>query len=85
MAGHNIWAFLIKQKKYKTSPLVVFYVIVVLLSSLRIIQAITELKFTLDRTLFTVTLMPILKVNLGLVQCWMVIELTLRVKLTTFL
>ena len=36
MAIHHIWVFLIKQDKYKTTPLLLFYILVVLLSLSRI-------------------------------------------------
>lgn len=40
MAVHNIWAYLIKQGKYKTIPLLLFYILAVLLCILRIYYTI---------------------------------------------
>lgn len=36
MALYNFWVFLIKQRKYKTWPLLMFYVIAIALISMRI-------------------------------------------------
>ena len=83
LALHNIWAFLVVQKRYKTPPLVVFYIIVILLSIARFYFTIWCLPQVIDRILFTAEIMPILKVNLGFVQCWILTELYMRIKLST--
>ena len=36
MTFQNIWAFIIKQKRYKTPPLLVFYILVFMLTCTRI-------------------------------------------------
>lgn len=80
MASHNIWSFLIKQKKYKTSPLLVFYVIAVLLTICEIYIRIWLLNYYIHRTVVANELMPFLKVNMGLIHCWILIELALRIR-----
>lgn len=67
MACYNIWAFIIKQKKYKTLPLLVFYVLVVLLTLMRIYFAVWALEEYPKNWIFAFELMPIIKVNLGLI------------------
>lgn len=40
LACHHIWLFLIKQEKYKTTPLLMFYILIVMLSVTRILNNI---------------------------------------------
>ena len=81
IALHNIWAFLIKQQKYKTSPLVVFYVIAVLLTLTEIYYSIWILYESVNKIFFAYEFKPILMINMGLIQCWIMLELSLRLKL----
>ena len=77
----NTWMFLIKQKKYTTWPLLAFYLIAMFLS---LTEAYVNfcLFFVLQkRRSFALEMRPILKISIGIVQCWMLFELALRINL----
>ena len=80
MALHNIWFFLIKQGKYKTWPLLLFYMLVTMLGISRFYYSLWFFEIQLDYGLPGHNLKPLYKINLGVVQCWMLIELSLRIK-----
>ena len=79
-AVHNIYAYLIKQKKYKTWVLSIFYALVVLISVVRMTYAIFFFYERKNQELIGYIIKPILKINLGIVQCWMLVELSLRIQ-----
>ena len=89
MALTNTWMFLIKQRKYKTWPLLMFYILTIWLAGMRLITSILYFRTIVEQDLFGFTLNPILKLNIGLVQCWMLFELglqvTLSIKMTEYL
>ena len=76
---YNCWAFLYKQQKYKTLPLLLFYVLTMLLTIGRIAYDIMQFGYLFEQYVIP-TMLPILKINMGLIQCWMLYELSLRVK-----
>lgn len=78
LALYNCYAFLYTQKKYKTLPLLLFYTLTVLLTLARISYNVMQFGFYIDQYI-VVVMMPIIKVNMGVNQCWMLYELTLRV------
>ena len=57
-----------------------FYFLTVVLTGLRIYYAIWFFQQRTDQHLFLPILTPIVKINIGLVQCWMLYELSLRVQ-----
>ena len=67
MAFYNIWAFIIKQKRYKTPPLLVFYMLVVMLTCTRIWYSYFCLSYFIQADIVAGEIMPILKVNIGLI------------------
>ena len=79
MAVYNIWAFLIKQKKYKTLPLSIFYALTVWLMLMRIYFCLFYLTIIENESIVGSCFKPILKLDIGLVQCWILIELSLRI------
>ena len=79
MAGYNIRVFLIKQKRYKTGPLVIFYYLVVLLAMLRLQWSIMFYWYLIVSQDFTLLLEPVLLINIGIIQCWMILEIALRI------
>ena len=81
MALTNTWMFLIRQKKYKTRPLLMFYVLTIWLVAMRVYSSFFFLLLMIESDLFGDLLIPILKLNIGLVQCWILFELGLRVTL----
>ena len=81
MALTTVWKFLIKQKKYKTWPLLYLYILTIGLAVMRIYDSIFFLFTHLKFDLFGWLLVPIMKLNLGAVQCWILFELGLSVSL----
>ena len=79
MAGYNIRVFLIKQRRYKTGPLVIFYYLVVLLAILRLQWSIMYYWYLISFQYFPFLLEPVLLINIGIVQCWMILEIALRI------
>ena len=79
LALYNTWEFIIRQKKYKTVPLLVFYVIVIMLASLRIYFSVFYFYGKLYHDYFGYLMKPLLNLNLGVVQCWILFELALRI------
>ena len=81
MALTNTWMFLIKQKRYKTWPLLMFYILTILLAIIRIYSSSCFFYDMKNLEIIGFLMTAILKLNLGAVQCWTLIELGLRVNL----
>ena len=79
LAFVNVYKFLYKGEKYKTLPLLLFYVLTVILTLMRLWSNLWFLGYILNQYLLEV-LCPILKINIGLNQCWMLLELSLRIR-----
>ena len=67
MALNNTWQFLIKQRKYKTWPLLMFYVLTICLATMRIYHSFFFLFVVIEKEVFGTLLSAILKLNLGAV------------------
>ena len=81
MTGYNIWVFIIKQKRYKTTgPLVLFYFLAAFIGILRSYFSVFYLQVLIDFNVIVILLEPILKIFLGVVQCWITLELAVRIK-----
>ena len=81
MALTVTWKFLIRQRKYKIWPLLMFYILTISLAAMRIYGSSFYFFILIEKELFGQLLIPIIKLNLGAVQCWMLFELGLRVSL----
>ena len=77
----NMWKFLIKQRKYKTWPLLIFYILTICLAVVRIYNSFFFFVLVAENEIFGILLPPVIKLNLGMVQCWILLELGLRVNL----
>ena len=75
----NTWKFLIKQKKYKTWPLLAFYLLTIWLSLSEAHFNIFFFKSTTEQKVYELNMRPILKLIMGIIQCWMLFELALRI------
>lgn len=77
----NMWQILIKQAKWKTIPLLLFYVYAFICITLRVCCLVT---YGLDRAYFFQNLMyamqPVAKICVGLYQGWMILELAVRIR-----
>ena len=74
----NIWRILIKQGRYKTLPLLAFYIFSFLAIALRLIYIISA--FTYKPFIYFMNDCYLTcKLSVGLVQCWMILEIALRV------
>ena len=67
MALYNFWAFLIKQRKYKTWPLLMFYILIILLSAMRTYQTMYFFAERMKPRIVEFLFPPILNINLGVV------------------
>ena len=76
---YNIQAFLIRQKKYKTTPLLIFYVLVILLTVAELLYTFFMLKLVMHDNIF-VFILPVIKIEIGLAQCWILFELSLQIQ-----
>ena len=77
----NIWQILIVQKRWKTAPLLIFYVFAFVTLTERILNSL--LTYELDTpkwVVFTKINCPTTKLAIGLIQIWMVAELALKMK-----
>lgn len=81
MALTNTWKFLIKQQKYKNWTLLTFYILVIMLASFRIYDSFFYFCVGDNMIFIVIILNPTLKLNIGAVQCWVLIELALKVTL----
>ena len=81
MTLNNMWKFLIKQKKYKTWPLLMFYILTICLAVARIYFSFFYFVILANNGIFGNLLHPVIKLNLGIIQCWILLELGLRVNL----
>lgn len=77
----NTWKFLIKQKRYKNRSLLMFYIYTVMLALMRIYFSFFFFYIFLEYELFGILVKPILKLDIGVIQCWVLIELALKVTL----
>ena len=73
----NFWKILIRQGRWRTLPLLFFYIMSVTAISFRIVACF----YYFDRSEYWhyvfITMQPIAKGCVGLMQCWMIFELTL--------
>ena len=81
MAIMNTWKFLIRQRKYKIWPLLMFYILTICMSSMRIYTSLFYFFYALEGDIVAYLLTPILNLNVGAVQCWILFELGLKVTL----
>ena len=67
LALYNIWTFLIKQGKYKTVPLLLFYILTVWLIAMRIYYSVWYFNVWINSEIVISEIKNVLKINLGLV------------------
>ena len=67
MALTNMWMFLIKQEKYKTWPLLMFYVLTISLAVMRTYSSFFKFLIIINNEIFGGLLSAILKLNIGAV------------------
>ena len=77
---HNCYAYLYLQRKFKVIPILVFYILTVILTGIRLFYFLMFYANLENQYVFAMLGMPIVKINMGLNQCWMLIELTLNVR-----
>ena len=79
LAISNIWTILIKQRRYKTCPLLFFYIFTFMAIAFRLTYIIFEfsssnLVYYMEDCYLTA------KLSVGLMQCWMIMEIAIRVR-----
>ena len=78
--GCNIWWFLVKQGRYRVYPLLLYYILAVLFLLSRLYFTIWFFKINMLVPPLAAMTPPTLKCMLVLVQCWIMIELGLRIR-----
>ena len=82
----NVWQILIKQERWKTPPLLLFYIFALIVVISRIVNAVLpsneDQPYSLENVLwyFISYSAPIAKLAVGAIQLWMMIELTIGIK-----
>ena len=77
----NVWRILIRLKKYKVVPMTMFYIFTVL----NILTRLLYLVFSLTNVygvfiVGAIVMQPVFRLSAGLIQSWMMLELTLRIR-----
>ena len=81
LALMNIWQILIKLQKWRTISLLFFYIFTILCILIRFLNLISYgIDHDRQMALILFTLQPIAKICVGLIQCWMIFELSIRIK-----
>ena len=78
--AHNTLAFLIRQRKYKTWPLLLFYILAAILSLIRMWYIFCVFDIRKNENIYGYVYKSYVKIDLGLTQCWIVVELALLVR-----
>ena len=73
----NIWHILIRQEKWKTKPLLVFYFLAFMAIVIRDYELITFLSSDLPHP---IPMQQAAKNGVGIIQSWMMFELAMRIK-----
>ena len=81
----NVWQILIKQERWKTPPLLLFYIFALIVVITRIVDSELPLVEDEPHSLFVLAIFicyssPIAKLVVGAIQLWMVIELAIGLK-----
>ena len=83
-AIHNYYRYLLRTKRGRNcerflSPLAVFYELAIITILLRTFSILFWVWVTEQEGILIVTMPPLFKLNVGLVQAWIIIELIVRV------
>lgn len=82
LALRNAWVIFVKQGRYRNVTLLSFYVLVIMAIALRLETLIWFWTAVLDWDRYCLTIQPVVKLHVGLVMAWTIIELTLRVEIS---
>ena len=82
LALRNAWVIFVKLGRYGNVTLLSFYLLVVLAIMIRIETLIWFWTAVLDWDLYSLAIQPIVKLHVGLIMAWTIIELTLRVEIS---
>ena len=77
MTVANIWQILVKQERWRTSPLLFFYIFVFLAVLLR---ELANIFGYVDKFTFLLRIQPFAMQEVGIIQSWMMFELALRLR-----
>ena len=80
LSSINIWTILIRQKRYKTLPLLVFYIFTFFGIALRLVFVIIQHTHYYYLKNYVNDFYLAAKLSVGLIQCWMILEIALRVR-----
>ena len=77
---YNGYAFMLRKRRLDNLSIIGFYLLIVLLTILRFYYCIWFQYEREAQHVTTLLLIPILKTNIGVVQCWMLVELSLYIE-----
>ena len=80
LAVINIWLILIKQGKWRTMPLLTFYIYSFLVITMRIFLLIVSGKDFYEFGFIITYQQPVAKIVVGVIQSWIIFELALRIR-----
>ena len=78
----NIWKILIKQRRYKTLPLLTFYIFAFFSIAFRLTYILIDWTCAVVIIIIVNDCYLITKLSVGLIQSWMIFEIALRVRQT---
>ena len=64
---YNFYHFLIKQQKWRVTPILFFYIVAILIVLIRIFDFIFLAELTANANIEGITIPPVLKLSIGLV------------------
>ena len=76
----NIWYIIFKKEKWRESLLLLFYIYAFLAINMRQVINVTFGAFKYDWFFVLYDTQPIVKINLGLIQSWIIFEIAMRMR-----
>ena len=80
MVTYNGYTFMLRKRRLDNLSIIGFYILIVLLTLLRFYYSIWFLYEKETQHITTLLMIPIIYIHMGLVQCWMLIELSLYIR-----
>jgi len=77
---YNTYTFMLRKRRLDNLSIIGFYLLIVLLTSLRFYYCMWFLYERANQHVTTLLLVPIVKINMGFVMCWMLLELSLYIE-----
>ena len=76
----NIWCVIVKKEKWREILLLLFYIYAFMAINMRQVINVTFGAFKYDWFFVLYDTQPIVKINLGLIQSWIIFEIAMRMR-----